>query len=725
MAGEYWLALRADGCKGQGTASDPLDASSPFLFGALMKKFADDNPNGQVCIHIGPGIFQVPAHRPLAGSWRPHAGWRMVGAGKYATTLKVTNALADYHEMQVAVGNDVWQHTAEGFTIEDLTIDCNMRGHKDMLITLGAIYLGGSRTKVRRVRVFDFGTERDKECFPINMAQAVSALPEPRDCQINDCLIEHPSPNNVRETTVLGYGSGDGDDNGNPAQGQPSIRGKMFFHRSCLMRKNRIDCDYSVDPRQIKEIRFTGTSATARTFQPHNRKVGDWVLVSGALVADSLENPYNGSFQLTAVPGAHEFSYTMQSNPGVEPTGTMWLNRFSSHLVDVENITPAGNGPWIITLTTRTPHFRVPGDNVVVQNVRKEDGQFSPISIVDNHVAWHKIIDVLSPTTFRFAMLIDPQAPLNWSVAMIGVSFQAWGVNGGVAALGERNRVFGAWAGGPYTDTFSTKDMTVQKNYYYNVIGAVNQNMGGVSEVPFDDPNKRYADTLTRGDADGKTATLTAPFVHGLVAGQLVRVTNAHVSDNISPAFNGFFVVEKVPSPKSFAYRMTADPGLNADTNDPEKLPIFGAVWQIGRIICHRNTIELVAKNPQPSGRTYGFAIGNNTPVDPFYIFRDLLVRGNFVRPADGAIDEVTTAVGANWVENMIVQRNVFSGLAADPLGYHQIGTVYHFNNQTNAGRLVQARLRFPYTLAPSVDLNQLETEVDLALTVRLASKTK
>src|SRR5688572_25899799 len=60
MAGEYWLAMRADGFPGtDGKASDPWDVSSPSLFNAIMNEIATRNPQGQVCVHIGPGIFQA------------------------------------------------------------------------------------------------------------------------------------------------------------------------------------------------------------------------------------------------------------------------------------------------------------------------------------------------------------------------------------------------------------------------------------------------------------------------------------------------------------------------------------------------------------------------------------------------------------------------------------------------------------------------------------------
>jgi len=155
------------------------------------------------------------------------------------------------------------------------------------------------------------------------------------------------------------------------------------------------------------------------------------------------------------------------------------------------------------------------------------------------------------------------------------------------------------------------------------------------------------------------------------------------------------------------------------------KIDQVGAVWQTGRIICQRNIIELVPVNPLPSGRTFGIGMGSGLAGNPFYTFRDVLVHRNFVRPADGASDPITSAVVAHWFENALVQRNIFSGLAPDPLGYYKIGSLHQFSNQTHAGQVVQAQLHFFDTGAPSVSLNQLETELDFALSVGVESPSK
>ena len=720
MAHEYWLALRPDGFKGSGTAIDPYDASSPALFNSLMLKFATDNPSGRVCVHIGPGIFQVPARLAGIGLWTPGPHWRIVGAGKYATTLKVVNVPNDVVGVHPAIGGDVWYQYSEGFTLEDITIDCNIRAFKDLTCATGAIAVGGARTKIRRVRIIDFGTQTQaNECFPLFTAGGDPRLPEPRNCEITDCIAERPSPNNTRETSVLAFSAGEFDDSGNVASGQRSIRGVMGYHRSCALRKNMVDSYYSVNQRQIKAITYVGTGATAATFQPHGRKVGDWVIISGALVADSLVNPFNGSFQVTSVSNPWMFSYNMPSEPAAEPTGTIWLGRFPCHVIDIQTISKqGGSGSWIITVTTSTPHFRTPGQNVVIINVRNETDPLvlSPLN------GPHRVVDVQSPSIFRFALSVDPQ-DFSSNEAFIGTGQQGLTADGGTGAVVERNRVFGAIFAGPYHDTWHSKDIIVQKNYYYDVLAGIYQNMGGVSSA-HDPTFPRYASGLTRGGSDNRTATLTAPFMHGLLAGQLVQVRNAFVTIPFNPptninSFNGFFFVDQVLTPYRFTYRMQADPGANADTTPATNQPVFGAVWQVGRMVCHGNIIELVSKNPYPSGRTFAIGMGANltTPL-PVFIFSELLIRRNFCRPADGATDLVASAVAASWFKNALVQKTVMSGLAIDPLGYYKIGTLKQLNNQTHGGRLVQARQHFFDTGAPAIDLNELQTQFDLSLTV-------
>src|SRR5205807_4694245 len=117
-----------------------------------------------------------------------------------------------------------------------------------------------------------------------------------------------------------------------------------------------------------------GTTATVTTKFPHNRAPGQWVIIAGALVNGSLTNDFNGSYQITSVgPDPKVFTYTLVDYTGtgiptVSPTGDIYIGKFSSQWVPVQQISLDPN-TLIATLTTYTPHNRVIGNNVTVLNV--------------------------------------------------------------------------------------------------------------------------------------------------------------------------------------------------------------------------------------------------------------------------------------------------------------------------------------------------------------------
>src|SRR5262249_9561925 len=144
--------------------------------------------------------------------------------------------------------------------------------------------------------------------------------------------------------------------------------GIMGFHRACVVRNCRIDCEYKINPIAIDSIAYAGSKATVTTRQPHGRSANEWVRIAGAVMNAAADNPYKGSFKTLDSPDAPTsttFKYTMPPTPTATPTGDMWLDRFSSHYVPITSIDRSSPpGPYTITVTTATPHFRVPGNNV-------------------------------------------------------------------------------------------------------------------------------------------------------------------------------------------------------------------------------------------------------------------------------------------------------------------------------------------------------------------------
>ena len=68
-------------------------------------------------------------------------------------------------------------------------------------------------------------------------------------------------------------------------------------------------------PRIVSElIKAVGTTATVKTQEQHNLKVGDFITVTGAEVGVGV-NYYNGTFAVATVENDFEFTYTMEGTP--------------------------------------------------------------------------------------------------------------------------------------------------------------------------------------------------------------------------------------------------------------------------------------------------------------------------------------------------------------------------------------------------------------------------
>jgi hypothetical protein len=220
--------------------------------------------------------------------------------------------------------------------------------------------------------------------------------------------------------------------------------------------------------------------------------------------------------------------------------------------------------------------------------------------------------------------------------ASLGVPYFALSADNGVAAVVEGNRVYNCSTGGPYHDTGSTKDLTIRDNYYHNVYFGPVQNMGLISQAAGRDTPARPAENLTRGGSGNRTATLATPQLapHGLSVGEAVVIANAFVGGHASEYFNGHFYVAQVLSGTQFTYVMKGDPGGDADASPA---PLFGRLWQLGRVAIENNVIELMRSLSDAHYQPRAIDIGVNFPpfwVDP-YVFRHVVVRGNLIRMAD------------------------------------------------------------------------------------------
>src|ERR1051326_7105136 len=569
---EVWLALRADGALGSGSAQDPYDSSSPGLFDDRMNSF-----QANTTIHLGPGVFQTRG----STVWNPKSGWRFIGAGIDATIIKLAlkpDAAVHSTDWALDTGNHL-----DGFEAPDFIVDCNLDGQvingyiTFPPVTCGAISLTGRNTRLRRIRFINFGTlDKTYESFPIIPNFAFPNLPEAVNGVIEGCIIEKPSVNNAGTISCINNGS---------TEDQPT--GAKAYHRSCVIRNCVLDCEYADNPVAVSGISVSGTTATVTTELPHHRTPGQWVVITGALVDGSPANDYNGSYQITAVsPDPRVFTYTLVDYTGaglptVSPTGDMYVGKFPSHIIPIQNIS-LDPVTLIATLTTAGPHNRVMRNTVNVFNVS--------LPIVGVHNAFNdsfQILAILSPTQLTYPMTSNPGSP-NIGSAFIGSVFQPLSADGGTGTIVEGNRVYNARVGGPYHDTFSTKDIVIRNNHYYSVVAGPYQNMGSVS-INFNTGQLRFSITaMTRGGPDNQTATFTTPLPHGFVGGEPVQIKGANEAQ-----YNGTFAIAVVLSPTQFTYRMDSPPPHDATGVSFT----YGVCWQTGRWIVEDNIIELVISN--------------------------------------------------------------------------------------------------------------------------------
>lgn len=186
-------------------------------------------------------------------------------------------------------------------------------------------------------------------------------------------------------------------------------------------------------------------------------------------------------------------------------------------------------------------------------------------------------------------MTTSPTNP-DFSNAFIGVSFNGLGADGGIGAIVERNRVYDCRFA-YYHDFYSTKVVVVRKNYFYSVVTGPYHNMGG-----------RNADkagaTLTQ---NGALATFTTAQAHGFLVGSVVTVSGALIGGSSANPYNGTFQIAAVPTPTSFTYAMSSDPGADASGS-----PVCNGQTAVSLV--HTKTLATFTTS-SPHGLSFGQAV--------------------------------------------------------------------------------------------------------------------
>ena len=665
---EFYLVNAGDAGEGDGTIGDPHQVPDAVAFDALMNSYSAQT---NITFHLGPGDFLTNGFGNGIG-WKPKTGWRFVGTGMDVTTLKLSGSFTAHQEYFVIGGSDT--DVADGFEIHDLTLDANLPSIPTS-VAAGGIKVFGSGIRIHDIRVINFGTRSN--LVPgraVVTAGAYPGNPEPFDCVVEDCEIDLPFSNSVREIhcTVLAGGEGAAD-------------GFMVYHRGCVVRNCYIDCHYSNSESAVSRIEVINDStrlARVTTKVAHGYATGAWVKIFGALEASAFSTRFNGSFQITNATTT-QFDITYPTSGAVDPTGDMYANRVPSRRVPIATLTRNGD-EW--TLTTTTPHYRSPNDIVVLNNV-KEGG--NPSLIFNQRFL---VTAVLSPyqLTFDLTSSATPQVGEAW----IGVDFYGVTTAGGRGVIVEGNRIHSVTFG-HYHDRFSSIDVIIRDNHFLGVLAAVYGKLGSVS-------GPRAGQSL---NAAGTIAEFTTVDAHGLAKGDPVVISDASIA-----AYNGVFKIDSVTSPKKFKYTTLTSPA-----GSPTGMK-FGALWRIGRWIIENNTVDLVGTviatvDPPTAIRLERTASVPGAPTSP-YVFGQVVINANIVRMIENAFDTSTTPLGIalNNCEQAIIEDNVISLARLTPVEFIACGAIKFFNNQSPSGKLLQG-----YDLTNSRLMNELETDVDLA----------
>jgi hypothetical protein len=656
---QYWMAGAP-----AGNASGAITcARTYYRFDEVLPTIAADT-----AIRLGPGVFLTRGYRP-GETIRIKTRQKIIGSGMGMTTLKLVNASAA-DSVYAVIGTLPTGGELRHFEVSDLTLDCNLdgqliAGHDFPPIACAGIVASGAHLRYRRVRVIHFGSLSDPlECFVLWSAGAhPNAGVESVDCLIEECVVEQPAINQAGLTTCIHMGA-------------TSSAGIQGYHRASVVRNCLVDCDYQINPVAISQLTRSGTTATATTIVPHGRAANDWVRIAGALVNGSLDNPFNGSFKINSATST-TFQYTMVATPAVNASGEMWVDRFSSHLVENQStpqVSQSGSD-WVVSIVTKMPHYRVPGNTVLVkESWGTNTWRLFRVTSIPNG----------DPRKLEGVTAVNPGSPVQ--AGFIGATFQGISNDAGSAAVVEGNRIFNIRIGGPYHDTGSTKDLIIRNNVYRNVVTGPFQAMGGNS-------GPLAVATLTHV---GLIATLTTSVPHRLVPGQAVSITGVTINGGSTPplhSYNDPYKIVSVPENNRFTYQMKVNPLAEADSGTGE----VRALSQVGRWVVENNVIDLI-----PSYMDWGpprailcvvyrFGISGFADIDP-WVYRQLVIRNNVIRNMDGLPESPARngGIAFTYCENALVENNVVDLPLANPIWFGNSTKVRFFNNRDSTGQLIQ-----------------------------------
>jgi hypothetical protein len=202
-----YLAVRTDGIAGTGTLSDPFNASTAAKYDHLLAT----HPRNTV-YRYAPGTYKTTGWyyrvRQSAGTNCKH-----YGAGIGQTIIQLVGANTTTND-GVIFGSD-YDVTADGFEIQNMTLDCNPTGNPNFVHGLGsvtAINTQGSNLLIKSVKVINFGTAiAGSECFAVFIYPGSSlAWRSFNNVQVENCIFTSPAHGNKDGLTCVFIGQSAG-----------------------------------------------------------------------------------------------------------------------------------------------------------------------------------------------------------------------------------------------------------------------------------------------------------------------------------------------------------------------------------------------------------------------------------------------------------------------------------------------------------------------------------
>ena len=597
---DFWCVLTTN----PSSAASNVNADCAKLnhrFDELMRSAAANS-----IIHIGSGTFETRGSCSLYKDEAPAVGFRvrnaqkLRGSGMDATVLRLVHAFDPYNAT-VAVAND--SSLASHIEVSDFTVDCNLPGQPvpagigTAPVTCAAAGLSGEYHRLRRIRAINWGSQSlQSECFVLGLDLSPAYPAHGANNVIEDCIVEKPAENNVRESTIISNGASN----------------VAATARGPVVRNNHVNLEYSngFSNHPIRVVSLTRdaadhTLAHLVTAEPHMQIKSKALVVRGALVGGLLANYYNGVFAITEIVSDTELTYQMYNKADVDPGVTVDASnacigyglsnenigipvasgavQIKNYQRDTDNLTVPDVSAQTdrILVTTMRPHLRTANHNVRLA-VQPYPPAFNPfndfafrvlaVGFTDQNDRYYPdtlVIDVPGGTAFLNSLLAEPGA--------LGVEFHGPAALAGTGCVTEGNSVYDCTKAF-YTDTWSTRDAVVRGNYWSNILTGVAFNFrNGIETFPLRHAYSR-AGTLNTLTHQGLVATATSATEHGLNTGDLVRIAGARISGvPADSTYNGEFVVTKIAE-SQFSYTMNAQPTADADAPDPTHLILYGYV---------------------------------------------------------------------------------------------------------------------------------------------------